>query len=138
MVNQTASAPKRALSKRLSRFFRKYKLFVLCFFTYALFLHWIGWAEHSLFDFTKAIAEEGRLNIDSYADNNVDRLLINDHYYSNKPIGTPLLAAPIYLAWKGVYHWLLPQAFKAQDLASVSRFASEWYASVSIYDHLSL
>jgi len=108
------------------------------FIIYALFLHWTGWAGHSIFDSARALVDEGRLTIDSYADNNVDRLLINGHYYSNKPIGATLLATPSYALWKWIYTHTFPKSFRDRDLASTTKFPSQWYASVSIYDRLSL
>jgi len=117
---------------------RTVKILVSCFLVYAVFLHWIGWVEHALFDSAKALVDERRFTIDSYADNNVDRLLINGHYYSNKPIGATLLAAPSYALWKGVYTLVFPKSFRDRDLASTTKFPSQRYPSVAVYDRLSL
>lgn len=63
------------------------KIFLSTFVIYLLFLNWIGWAENSLYDLTRAIVDENRFEIDSFYNNTGDRLLINGHYYSNKAPG---------------------------------------------------
>ena len=46
----------------------------------------------------RSIVDEGRLNIDSYQRYTTDKSVFGGHYYSDKAIGLPLLAAPLYWA----------------------------------------
>jgi hypothetical protein len=72
------------------------KLFVTFFVIYSIFVHWVGWNENSRFDLTRAIVEEGRIEIESYHNNTGDRSYYNEHYYSDKPPGVSFLASPVY------------------------------------------
>jgi hypothetical protein len=87
------------------------KIFLTFFIIYFVFITWFGHNENSSLDLNKAIVEEGRLEIDNYYNDTTDRSVYNNHYYSNKPIGTPLLAAPIYASWKFIYYNFFPQSF---------------------------
>jgi 4-amino-4-deoxy-L-arabinose transferase-like glycosyltransferase len=87
------------------------KIFLTFFVIYFVFIYWYGYNENSSFDLTRAIVDEGRLEIDSYYNNTRDRSVYNSHYYSNKAIGAPLQAVPIYASWKYVYYNLFPQSF---------------------------
>lgn len=72
----------------------------------ALFMHWGGWSENSLFDLTRAIVDRGTLTIDPDIQNTGDRSVVNGHYYSNKAPGGAFLAVPVYAAWKGIASFL--------------------------------
>ncbi len=72
------------------------KLFLFFFVTYALFVHWIGWNEYSRFDLTRAIVDEGKLEIDTFHNNTGDSAYYKGHYYSDKAPGMSFLAAPVY------------------------------------------
>ncbi|MBI4064137.1 MAG: glycosyltransferase family 39 protein [Elusimicrobia bacterium] len=115
----------------------KIKILLSFFLVYGVFLQWSGWLEHANFDFAKALVEERRLTIDSYADNNVDRLLINGHYYSNKPIGAALMIAPGYALWKLIYNHVFPESFQKRDLASTVKVPIPKY-SLAVHEQLSL
>jgi hypothetical protein len=57
----------------------------------------------------KAIVEQRRLEIDSYHDSvldTIDKAYYNGHYYSDKAIGTSLIAVPIYYAILRTNNWL--------------------------------
>lgn len=55
----------------------------------------------------RSIVDEGRLNIDSYQQYTTDKLIFGGHYYSDKAIGLPLLAAPLY--------WVLRHSLFSQE-----------------------
>lgn len=90
---------------------KELKIFLTFFVIYFIFISWIGSNEDSSLDLTRVIVDEGRLEIDNYFNNTVDRSVYNNHYYSNKAIGMPLLAAPIYASWKFIYYNFFPQSF---------------------------
>jgi hypothetical protein len=90
---------------------KELQVFLTFFVIYFIFISWIGSNEDSSLDLTRVIVDEGRLEIDNYFNNTVDRSVYNNHYYSNKAIGMPLLAAPIYTSWKFIYYNFFPQSF---------------------------
>ena len=90
---------------------KELKIFLTFFIIYSIFICWIGSNELSSFNLTRAMIDQGRLDIDSYYNNTVDRSLYNDHYYSNKANGASLLASPIYASWKFIYNNFFPQSF---------------------------
>jgi 4-amino-4-deoxy-L-arabinose transferase-like glycosyltransferase len=90
---------------------KELKIFLTFFIIYFIFIFWYGANEDSSFDLTRAIIDEGKLKIDSYYNNTNDRSIYNDHYYSNKPIGVPLLASPPYASWKFIYYNFFSQSF---------------------------
>jgi len=94
------------------------KIFLTFFLIYFIFAVWVGYYENSLFDLIKAIVDEGRLEIDSYFNDTADRSLYKGHYYSNKVIGAPIQAIPIYASWKFIYHNFFPQSFINSDAQS--------------------
>lgn len=91
---------------------REIKIFLTFFIIYSLFVHWIGWDEQSQFILTRAIVDEGRFEIDSYANQTADRSFYNDHYYSDKDPGPSFLAVPIYGTWKLIYNNFFPNDFQ--------------------------
>jgi hypothetical protein len=93
------------------KFSKKEVKIVLTFFIISfIFIHWSGLNETSLFDLTRAIVDEGRLEIDNYYNDTTDRSFYNNHYYSNKPIGLPLLSVPIHASWKFIYYSFVSQS----------------------------
>jgi hypothetical protein len=72
------------------------KLFFTFFVIYSIFVHWVGWNENSRLSLTRAIVEEGKIEIDSYFNTTGDRSYFNGHYYSDKPPGLSLLASSFY------------------------------------------
>ncbi len=112
------------------------KIFLSTFVIYLLFLNWVGWAENSLYDLTRAIVDENRLEIDSFYNNTGDRLLINGHYYSNKAPGGAMLAAIPYAIWKpACYEIFIPKNTKTAELSGL--FIEEW-ADEKIYSAFNL
>lgn len=62
---------------------------------YSWFIPEPGPNELSRIDLAFALAREHRTTIDSYFHNTVDRALVGQHYFSDKPPGLAMLAAPI-------------------------------------------
>ena len=64
------------------------------------------WNGNSRLDLTRAIVERGTLQIDNYHDDpewlTGDKALYNGHYYSDKAIGSSLLAVPLYFLLHGL------------------------------------
>ena len=79
------------------------KLFLFFFIVYSLFVHWAGWNEYSRFDLTRAIVDEGRLEIDTYRNNTGDSSHYKGHYYSDKAPGMSFLAVPAYFFSKQIF-----------------------------------
>src|SRR5689334_14544672 len=75
-------------------------IFLLLAFMYAYFYHDGEWNGNSRLGLTFAIAEEGRLTIDSFHDQEAtlteDKAIYNGHYYTSKAIGSSLVAAFFY------------------------------------------
>ncbi|MBI2862259.1 MAG: hypothetical protein HYX89_05525 [Chloroflexi bacterium] len=71
-------------------------LFLFFLGSYSYVIQGPGWNEHSRYDLILAMAEEGRVQIDSYHENTGDKSFYNGHYYSDKAIGTSLLGLPVY------------------------------------------
>ena len=90
---------------------REFKIFLCFFIIYAYFVHWVGWGENARFDLTRAVVEEGRLEIDSFFRNTGDRAFYMGHYYEDKPPGHPFLAVPVYAAFRFFYYGMLPASF---------------------------
>jgi hypothetical protein len=100
---------------------RELKIFFTFFILYSFFVYWIGWNEQSHLALTRAIVDESRLEIDSYANQTSDRAFYNDHYYSDKDPGPSFLAIPIYGTWEFIYNNFFSNAFK-EKYASVNTF----------------
>jgi hypothetical protein len=62
---------------------------------YCWFIPEPGPNELSRFDLVFALVKQQSTSIDAYAANTIDRALFEGRYYSDKPIGLPLLAAPV-------------------------------------------
>jgi hypothetical protein len=86
---------------------RELKIFFTFFIIYSFFIHWVGWNENSRLALIRAIVDEGRFEIDSYANQTTDRAFFNEHYYSDKDPGLSLVAMPIYAIWKFIYNSFL-------------------------------
>jgi hypothetical protein len=80
-------------------------VFLLLAFTYAYFFHDPAWNGNSRLGLTFAIVQERRLTIDSFHNQagtiTGDKAFYNGHYYSDKAIGSSLVATlfytPLYL-----------------------------------------
>lgn len=79
------------------------RLFLIMLLTFAIFSHWVGYNENSRVNLTGAILEDGEISIQKYHNNTVDKALINDRYYSDKPPGSSLAAIPAYAAHKKIF-----------------------------------
>jgi hypothetical protein len=94
---------------------KEFKIFLTFFLIYFLFVHWIGWYEESVFALTRAIVDEGRFEIDSYANQTGDRAYYQGHYYTDKAPGTSFLAIPTYVTWKFLYFNFFPESFRKEN-----------------------
>lgn len=93
---------------------REIKIFFTFFLMYSFFVHWIGWNENSRFALVRAIVDENRIEIDTYANQTTDRSYFNDHYYSDKDPGVSLISVPIYAYWKFICGFFTPK-YEAND-----------------------
>jgi hypothetical protein len=59
---------------------------------------WQDWNQNSRFDLTRAIVDDGTVQIDRYAANTGDYATIDGHIYSDKAPGLSLAAVPVYAA----------------------------------------
>jgi len=80
------------------------KLFLTFLIIYVLFAHWIGWNEYSSFDVTRAIVDEGRLEIDNYINETGDRSFFNNRYYIAASPTLGFVSLPIYSALKFLFN----------------------------------
>ena len=75
---------------------------VMLFLGSAYFYQDPEWNGNSRLDLTRAIVEQGSLSIDDFHDapdwDTGDKAFFHGHYYSDKAIGSSLLAVPIYCA----------------------------------------
>jgi hypothetical protein len=81
-------------------------LFLFCsIFFFQIYPHFIFTNEHSRLLLTSAIVDDQTVQIDKalqrYGDTQ-DKAIFNGHYYSDKAIGTSLLALPVYPAIKAI------------------------------------
>jgi hypothetical protein len=79
------------------RFRLAYAAWLLGVFAY--FLPAATWNPVSRFSLTRALVEQHRLTIDSFADSTGDRARAGDHWYSDKAPLVAFLAAPAYTAY---------------------------------------
>lgn len=79
-----------------------WRLYVLLFFlfmtVYGVFVEDVGPNQLSRLNLTLALAHEGRLEIDTYTANAIDRAYYNGHYYTDKAPLISFLAYPVYQA----------------------------------------
>ena len=73
------------------------RVFLTLAILFFLFMHWVGWYETSLFALTRAIVEEGKTEITSFARETGDWMRIGDSYYIPQAPGTSLLMVPIHV-----------------------------------------
>lgn len=105
---------------RLNR--REWAIFLSCWLIYLFHLGPIpGVNENRYIDLTRSIVEEGRLTIDRYHYNTVDKAFYNGHYYAGASPGPSLLAIPPYLLFKGVYQFVPRTILRQYDSASYIR-----------------
>jgi len=92
---------------------KELKIFLTFFLIYCYFSKWDGWSEDSEFALIRAIVEENRFEIDSFANYTGDRFVQGKHYYTSKSPGEPFLAVPIYATFNSIYS-ALPSNFTDQ------------------------
>jgi len=78
---------------------------------YGWFIPEPGPNELSRVDLTFALVQQHSTSIDAYHDNTIDRAFAGGHYYSDKPPGLPLLAAPAL--------FVLDRALRLGDMGEV-------------------
>lgn len=110
------------------------KLFLTLILVYLFFVQWYGWNEQSHFSLTRAMVEEKKFEIDSYANQTGDRSFYKNHYYTDKNPGLSFLASPIYLTWSFIYNFF-PQKFK-QNYSGDNRFVIELQDAVVILTYI--
>ncbi len=76
-------------------------LLLVCY-TY-FFPRYADWNQNSRLDLVLAIVDQGRLEIDAYAENTGDYAELNGHRYSDKAPGPAFLGIPVYV----VTRWIL-------------------------------
>jgi 4-amino-4-deoxy-L-arabinose transferase-like glycosyltransferase len=94
---------------------KEIKIFLVFFILYSYFVFWPGANEYSRFSLTRAIVDEGKLNIDKYYHQTLDRAYYKGHHYSNKAPGTSFLAIPTYIIWKAIYYNFFPVDFRKRN-----------------------
>jgi 4-amino-4-deoxy-L-arabinose transferase-like glycosyltransferase len=112
------------------------KLFLTLIFIYFFFVQWYGWNEQSNFSLTRAIVEEQRFEIDSYANQTGDRSVYKSHYYTDKNPGLAFIASPIYSSWS-LFYSVFPKDFK-QKYSGDNKFVAEIKDVVVISTYLDL
>jgi 4-amino-4-deoxy-L-arabinose transferase-like glycosyltransferase len=110
------------------------KLFLILIIVYLFFVQWYGWNEQSHLSLTRAIVEEKRFEIDSYANQTGDRSFYKNHYYTDKNPGLSFLASPVYLTWSFLYNFF-PQSFK-QKYPGDNRFVTEIQDTATILTYI--
>lgn len=81
---------------------KEIKLFFTFFLISCIFVHWGGWYENSVFSLTRAIVDEHRFEIDTFANQTSDRAYFNGKYYSDKAPLTSIVGIPSYVLTKYV------------------------------------
>lgn len=79
-------------------------LFFLFMAVYGTFVIDVGPNQLSRLNLTLALVNEGRLQIDTYTANSIDRAFYNGHYYSDKAPLISFLGYPVYRALRGLQH----------------------------------
>ncbi len=79
-------------------------LFLLFTGVYGTFVQDVGPNQLSRLNLALALAHEGRLEIDTYTANAVDRAFYNGHYYSDKAPLVSFLAYPVYQGLRHLQH----------------------------------
>jgi len=110
------------------------KILLSLLFVYLIFVQWYGWNEESNFSLTRAIAEEKKFEIDSFANQTGDRSFFNGHYYTDKDPGLSFLASTIYTVWSFIYRFL-PTDFK-EKYAGSDLHITELQDSVAIITYV--
>ncbi len=79
-------------------------LFFLFLIAFGVFVQGVGPNQLSRLNLTLALAHEGRLEIDTYTANAIDRAYYNGHYYSDKAPLVSFLGYPVYQALRSLQH----------------------------------
>ncbi len=81
----------------------EWKILISFWLLFIVFSQNLGWSELTRTDLSLAIVDHGSLSIDEYYQNTGDRILLDGHYYSDKPPGSSFLAAPVYLLYRSFF-----------------------------------
>ncbi|MBW3563249.1 MAG: hypothetical protein KY459_00810 [Acidobacteria bacterium] len=105
-------------------------IFAMGFLSGAWFFNGGGQNQNVNFDLARAVVEHRSVRVDDFRDNTVDLSYSNGHYYSNKPPGISLLAAPSYLLSRLVTRRL--------DLSPTLRLTLDQYVATALVCAISL
>jgi len=86
------------------------KIFLTFFLIFSYFIQWTSWNEESRFALTRSIVEEGRFEIDSFANQTGDRAYYKNHYYTDKAPGLSFLSLSIHTILRLVCYSIYPQS----------------------------
>ncbi|MDY6765843.1 MAG: hypothetical protein SVW77_00590 [Candidatus Nanohaloarchaea archaeon] len=75
---------------------REVKIFLSFVLVASLFPNWLPMYSNSQMDLTRAMVEDGTVDISAYANNTGDKVHYRNHTYSDKAPGASFLAVPIY------------------------------------------
>ena len=101
---------------------REWAIFLTCWIIYLFHLGPLpGVNENRYINLTRSIIEEGRLTIDRYHFNTVDKAYIDGHYYAGAAPGPAFLAVPIYALFKMWSPMASQSLFSQYDVASYIR-----------------
>jgi hypothetical protein len=95
-------------------------------------MHWNGWIENSRFFLTRAIVDEDRFEIDSFANQTSDRAFFNNHYYTDKDPGTSFIAVIPY----SVFKILFESSLRSLNEKQIPIYLPSIVNGVPIYDVL--
>jgi hypothetical protein len=94
---------------------------VLLLCTYGYFFTGSGPNQNTRYDLVRAVVEEGRMAIDSYHENTIDKASGQGHYYSDKAPGSSVAALPVYAAAYGTARLWSPAEWIRRDLRTQER-----------------
>ncbi len=88
-------------------------ILVMLIASYGYFIHrGPQWNADTRLDLTFALVDQHSITIDSYQENTEDKSFHNGHYYTDKAIGSSLLAVPFYSLFRqGLFSSLPPEAY---------------------------
>ncbi len=126
----TNPAPKAAADGRFLRLGTRAWLALLLGLAFFYFYSGGGPNQASRFDLDRALLEQGKVFIDAYQDNTIDKAFFHGHHYSEKAPGSSLTALPVLaLARVGLRFVGIDPVSNPGLLAQV-HFATAWVASL--------
>lgn len=104
---------------------RELKIFLTFFFIFSFFSQWNdAWDAESIFGLTRAIIEEGRFEIDTFANMTPVRIYYKGHYYSGTTLGQSLFGSVVYAPLIFLSNFL-PKSFNESN-QSVTYYAGSF------------